>query len=358
MAKAICVRRLTKMEWDALAPGFRDLSYRQCSSYAEEAARDIGAASEFIGVFQADEIVGLANVRVKMVPLLPFGIAYINYGPLSARGDEFSAEPFGDCLDALRREYVDQRRLVLRIVPPLRGGQYLDAQVRCVEMHGFQPCAPRKLHETFILDLQRPLTEIRKSFDGKWRNDLSKAQRANIKVTRSVALADFDWFETLFLTLIQRKGFSVRQDVAFFRRVQENAQDDQRLVAHLAWHNGELVAGHVGSFVGDTAIYLLGAANSKGRDLRASYLLQWAAIEHAKCVGNLFYDLGGIDQKYNPDVYRFKRRLNGRRVAEMGPYELAPARLTRRALYFLEAAYNTIRLRKRGRPEAHGNYTN
>jgi lipid II:glycine glycyltransferase (peptidoglycan interpeptide bridge formation enzyme) len=347
MANAVGIGRLTREEWDTLTPLFRDLSYRQCGSYAEAAARDMGAASQFIGVFRAKELLGLANVRVKMVPFVPLGIAYVNYGPLAARGDQFSAESFGCCLDALRQEYVEHRRLMLRIVPPLRGGRCLDAQAACLDKHGFQPCVRLKPPETFILDLVNPLAEIRKNFDGKWRNDLSKAQRSNIEVTRSVAPADFDRFEALFLDLIQKKGFTARQDVAFFRRVQENAQAAQRLVAHLAWHDGELVAGHIGSFVGDTAVYLLGAANSKGREIRASYLLQWAVIEHAKCVGNRFYDLGGIDQESNPDVYRFKRRLNGRRVAELGPYEFAPARFPKRALHFLETAYNAIRRQRR-----------
>jgi Acetyltransferase (GNAT) domain len=346
MANAICFKHLKRDEWDALAPLFRDLSYRQCGSYAEAAARVMGAASEFIAVFQAKELVGLANVRVKMVPFVPLGIAYVNYGPLTAGRYEFSAESFGSCLDALRREYVENRHLMLRIIPPLHGGEWGCAQATCLEKHGFR-ARVQKPQETFILDLAKPLAEIRKNFDSKWRTDLSKAHRSNIEIIRSVAPTDFDRFEALLIDLAQRKGFTVRQDVAFFRNVQENAHASQRMSAHLAWHEGELVAGHIGSFVGDTAVYLLGAANAKGRDIRASYLLQWAVIEHAKSIGNLFYDLGGIDQETNPDVYRFKKRLNGRRAAEIGPYELAPTRLKDRGLHFLEAIYNAVGSRQR-----------
>jgi lipid II:glycine glycyltransferase (peptidoglycan interpeptide bridge formation enzyme) len=163
-----------------------------------------------------------------------------------------------------------------------------------------------------------------------------------IEITRSIASDDFDSFAVLFLDLIQTKRFSTPQGIDFFKRVQEKAKSSESMVVHLAWHDGELVAGHIGSYVGDTAVYLLGATNSKGREIRASYLLQWAAIEHAKSVGNFFYDLGGIDQENNPDVYRFKKRLNGRRVAEIGPYELAQTSLIRRTLHLMEAAYNAI----------------
>ena len=49
--------------------------------------------------------------------------------------------------------------------------------------------------------------------------------------------------------------------------------------------------------MGDTAVYLVGASTSKGRDLRASYLLLWETIEYAKSKGNFFYDLGGINER-------------------------------------------------------------
>jgi hypothetical protein len=326
-----------------MAPQFRDLSYRQCGSHAEQAARDVGAKSEFVAIFRDADLIGLANVRIKRVPFTPLGIAYVNYGPLTALRDGFSAELFGNCLDALRQEYVVGRRLMLRVVPPIHGGIWLNTQVACLEMRDFRPVLASNLHETFILDLANPLADIRKHFDGKWRSDLSRAQRSNIEVRRSISIADFNRFEPLFLELAQEKGFYSAHDVAFFRRVQEGAQPYEQMVAHLAWHGGELIAGHIGSFAGDTAVYLLGASTSKGREIRASYLLQWAVIEHAKSVGNFFYDLGGIDQQANPNVYRFKKRLNGRRVTEAPAFELAPNRMTSRFLNVLEGAYNQAR---------------
>jgi lipid II:glycine glycyltransferase (peptidoglycan interpeptide bridge formation enzyme) len=332
-------------EWDSLTSRFRDLSYQQCGAYSEIAAQEMGATSEFLGIFQAEELIGLASVRVKTISFLPVGVAYIHYGPLTARRDDFAPGPFGHCLDALRKEYVDDRQLMLRVVPPLQGGQWLEAQSACLETRGFRSGARYKPRETFILDLGDPLPDIRTRFDSKWRNDLSKALRSNIKITRSTKLIDLDHFDNLFRDFVKSKGFIVRQDVAFFKRVQERAHEANQTIAHLAWYDDELIAGHIGSFVGDTAVYLLGAASPKGRELRASYLLQWTAIEYAKSTGNLSYDLGGIDQETNPDVYRFKKRLNGRRVVEIGPYELAPSQLTRHALHFLEEAYGLIRSR-------------
>ena len=186
MSDALTIKHVTRTEWDETAPQFRDLSYRQCGAYAEAAARDVGATSEFIAFFRAEELVALSNVRVKKVPFSPFGIAYVNYGPLTARSNDFSPSLFGSCLDALKKEYVENRRLIVRVVPPTRGGTALEAQARCLESKGFKFLLPYKQYETFILDLERPMDEIRKNFDGKWRSDLAKAQRSNIEVTRSV----------------------------------------------------------------------------------------------------------------------------------------------------------------------------
>jgi hypothetical protein len=338
----LAVKQLTKAEWDGLAPEFLDLSYRQCGSYAETAAENAKASSEFVAMIRADTAVGLSNVRIKQIPLLPFGIAYVHHGPLCQRRSADSADLFGDCLDTLRREYVERRRLMLRVVPPIIAGPLLETRVTCLRARGFRRSRYQELQETFIVDLAPSLTEIRKKFNAKWRSDLSKSEKSNLEITKSTELADFDRFEPLLLNLIHEKGFISARDTAFFRRVQARAQVYERMVVHLAWHEGELVAGHLGSFAGDTAVYLLGASTSKGRNLRASYLLQWAVIEHAKLAGNSHYDLGGINQAANPDVFRFKKRLNGRHVIEVGPHDLAPGPLTRGIFRFGEHAKGAL----------------
>jgi hypothetical protein len=350
MTCAVTTKRMTRRDWTEVATQFRDLSYPQCGTYADLAAQDTGSISEFVAIFRSNALLGLSNVRLKKLPFSPLGVAYVNGGPITCSTGKFSKEIFGDCIGALCREYVENRGLMLRITPPLWGGLLQNAQIACLETRGFQSSRWHKPYETFVLDLNRPTADIRKAFDPKWRADLSKAEKLNIELTTSVAASDFERFEPLFLDLAREKGFSSRQDVAFFRRVQEEAQPNEKMIINLAWHSGELIAGHIGSFAGDTATYLLGASNPKGRELRASYLLQWAVIQHAQANAKLFYDLGGIDLRANPNVYRFKKRLNGRHVVGIGMYELAPNPLSARVLHLAESAYNGLRSfgRKKG----------
>jgi lipid II:glycine glycyltransferase (peptidoglycan interpeptide bridge formation enzyme) len=102
-------------------------------------------------------------------------------------------------------------------------------------------------------------------------------------------------------------------------------------------------AGHLGSYMGETAVYLLGAANLRGRKLLASFLLQWNAIIHAQRTGSRFYDLGGVDERGNPGVYRFKRGLNGCPLTELAPHELAPDPVSRGVVRLAEAARSAVK---------------
>lgn len=346
MHRGLFTRPMAREQWDASAPLFRDLSYRQCGAYAEAAAKDVGARAEFIGIYEQRDLVGLASVRVKTLPLVSLGVAYVNHGPLTMRTDAFVPERFAACVAALTETYVDRRRLLLRIAAPQGGGEHNEARVACLDQHGLRPAEEPHRLETFIVDLDRSLPSIRKQFDRKWHASLCKAEQSGIAVTRSQDPADFARFEALYDGLVERKGFFARQGAAFFSAVSRQAIVSDQLVAHLAWHENELVAGHVGSFVGDTALMILAAANPRGRDVLASFALQWAVIQHAKAAGNRYYDLGGIDQAANPDVYRFKKRLGGRHVTSAGTFELAPSRSRKMALDVMEDTWNHLRSTK------------
>jgi hypothetical protein len=343
MTSVIGVKRLSKQQWDTLTPMFRDTSYRQLGSYAKAAALRVGASSELNGLFEDETLIGLADVRVKTIPLTSLGIAYLSHAPVTSGDGKFCAEKFGRCVEALREEYVQRRRLVLRLIPALAGGQCQELQTTTLEACGFRRCAHLSPRETFILDLARPIATIRKQADLHWRRNLAKAEKADIRITRSLEPDDFDQFERIFLELTKRKDFKPNQDVRFFKTIQPGIPADQKLVLHLAWHGDELVAGHLGSFVGDTAVYLLGAANASGRDMRASYLLHWAVVEYAQNAGNIYYDLGGVDKQQNPGVFRFKQGLNGRAVMDVGPYECTPGILKSGVLHLFEGARDAVR---------------
>ena len=94
---------------------FRDHSYRQCWAYGAALAARRGAVSEHVAIECGDELVGLADVRVKKLPLVGGGLAYVSGGPLVGRRP---CERLERCLEALMRHYVDRRGLTLRRLSP------------------------------------------------------------------------------------------------------------------------------------------------------------------------------------------------------------------------------------------------
>ena len=67
---------------------------------------------------------------------------------------------------------------------------------------------------------------------------------------------------------------------------------------------------------GDTALYLIGSSNDKGRKMQANSVLLWQAIVHAKHSGCAWFDIGGLSNTTPKGVAEFKQGLNAM------PYQL------------------------------------
>jgi hypothetical protein len=340
-----CVVEVVSCEdWDSSLKQFADTNYRQLAAYSAAAAARVKASSENVAIRQDGKLLGLCNIRIRKLPLLPFGIAYVNGAPLmlSSDGATDSATTLSYCLNALRKEYVDVRGHVLRVVGVARADMEIDLANRCFLNAGFVPAVAKGRYRTIMVDVNRELPDIRRGLDQKWRNVLNKAERQDLEVVRGTEYPLFSEFGELYKGLVARKNLSVDLGPEFFLRLQNSLSESDRFVVHLAKQGGKVVAGHLGAYHGDTAVYLLGAANEAGLKSNASYLLQWSVIEYARQRGCRWYDLGGIDPEANPDVYRFKMRMGGWDISAPGPYESGPP-VRSRLLRYLESRYRRIR---------------
>ncbi len=325
------LRVIDRVAAESLCERFAGPGYEQRCSYAEVAARAVSATCEYVAIERDGEPVGYAAVRIKRVPVVGFGLAYVHRGPVC------DPKIWADAVDALVGDYVTRRRLLLRIAPPIA---IADAAT-LLKNRGFA-AGTQPPYRTLMLDLARPLDEIRKSLHPKWRTDLSRGERNALHIIRSSNPADFARFQPLFTDLAASKGFSAAQGPGFFADVAADARGSERIELHLALHEGQVVAGHVGSYSGDTAVYLLGAASAPGRDLRAAFVLQWAAIERAHALALSRYDLGGIDEVANPDVFRFKQRMGGAVVTACPNFDRAPGKSTAFAIAIAQRVRHTL----------------
>lgn len=316
---------LNENAWRELAGGYMDYSYRQVWEFGVACASRIGATSEHVAIRQDGELLGLADVRVKRIPAVHTGIAYINGGPLVRRTEGRDAETLRRCLEVLAQEYVSGRGLVLRVMAPVADEEWTNGQKAVFSWAGFRPSAAARAYRTLLVDVDWPLDAVRKGLAQKWRNCLNQAEKKDLVVRSGTDPSLFREFCDLFSRFIEQKGFCVDLTPPFYLAVHEQVSEQDRFYISLADMGGTLVAGHVASFLGDTCVYLLGASSPEGLRHKASYLLQWHVIQRAHQRGLRWYDLGGIDPEGNPGVYHFKKGLGGADVCAAGPYELAPS---------------------------------
>ena len=315
---------------------FADLEYTQEPGYALEAAARVGARAEFLVVESGNEPIGFASMRTKPIPVLGGGLAYLHGGPaVRPSSGDFSLATWRACLASIARHYMG-RKLTLRISAPVERADNSDLDGVYGDL-GFKRSAAGG--RTIVLGLSPSLEELRASFAGKWRTDLRRGERGDLRIVRSSDPADIARLQPMLAELARQKDFELAQDAEFFARAAARATPDAPppFVAHLAYHGEALVGGHIGAFTGDTALYLLGAANAGGREARAAFVLQWAVIAYARERGLKRYDLGGIDPAANPDVYRFKARMSGREIERPAMWDKPAGMIAPRIIAAAEA---------------------
>jgi Acetyltransferase (GNAT) domain len=313
------VDRVTRAEWSEMLDLFDDANLYQTWSYG--GVRWGERNLSHLVLKRRGEVLGMAQLRIIRPTLFKFGIAYLRWGPLCERRGRPLDPEIPICMaGALEQEYVDKRRLLLRILP----NAFAESPRAAVIKPAFRRFTPEppvadNIYRTLILDLARPLEELRKGLDKKWRNLLTSAEKKGLIVLAGSGSDEFRAFCLIYNQMRKRKTFETTVDVEEFGRIQQELAESHRMRVLICEDGGVPVAGLVASAMGDTAIYLLGATSDDGLNSRGAYLLQWTLIKWLKENGFRWYDLGGIDPERNPGVYHFKRGLSGSDVYQISP---------------------------------------
>lgn len=282
-----------------------------------------------------DKIAAATLVRIIKFPFTKLGIGYIFWGPLLQGSNDNQDNLLTITLKLLFEEFVIKRKLVLRIVP-----QGFYENYKCLDIDflnsKFRRTKKDRLRKTIVLDLSPTLEELRKNFLQKWRNLLNKAERSNLEIVQGHDDQLFEKFLELYSELIERKKFAEGVNVSTFRRVQLSLPEKLKMRIFICLYEGKPIAGLVGTAIGDTGIYLLGATNDIGMKLPGAYLLQWEVIKWLKSESCKYYDLGGIDPEGSPGVYKFKLGLGGQEYNYLGEFESEKNNLSKMLLNLIE----------------------
>lgn len=345
LGTTVTVDTLSKKEWSELLSQFGDSSLYQTWQYGHVRWGDANI-SRLVVLGPDGAPISAAQVRILRIPLLNVGMAYVRYGPMwRVRGKDADVANFRAGLRALIDEYAKARGLFLRVVP--FGYEETDGAMKdALVAQGFEATRGiyRDPRRTVLIDLSPSDDVLRQKLRKNWRYDLREAERHSLQLREDFATDFFPSLNTLFTEMVDRKKFKAGSDVAEFARIQELLDAELKLRVSVGSASGDVVSGFVCDGIGDTCIGLTSATGPAGRQVKASYLLQWDQILWCKRMGKRTLDLNGTNKATNPGVYHFKTGIGGSEVKFLEVYDFCASAFLYRAVLAFE---NAVRLRSK-----------
>jgi lipid II:glycine glycyltransferase (peptidoglycan interpeptide bridge formation enzyme) len=294
--------------WTDILSQFDDASIDQTWSFANAADSKIQVSHLILR--HGNAVVAACQIQLRCIPIFKLRVADISWGPLICRhGSQADTDVLARMISAIKEEYGINRNCIIRISPHV-AGEHKDQMKRILETEGFRENLSERPYRTLMLDLSPSLDELRGNLLPRWRRHLNKAEKNNLVLIEGKN----DELFQIFLTLAAEMG--VRKNLPFnyerYRYIQRDLPEAHKMNIIVCQHEGSPVAATIGSAIGNTGIYLLGATGQAGLGLDASYLSHWRLIQWLKSTGMRYYDLGAINPHLNPGGYFFKQGIAGK----------------------------------------------
>ena len=308
------VRDFAGEEWNRLAGGLSGFSLMQCWAWGEAKARTGPWRVERGTLGRDGHIVGAFQALVRTLPGgLPGGLAWINRAPLWRAPDDGGRAPLKTMTAALGYHYSQERGLYLRLAPAQDGSDADDGLGGGLAPAGVEGWA------SAVLDLGRPVPDLRVGLRQKWRNALNKAERSDLEVRAGRDEGLFSEFLDGYRRMIEERDLATTVTPDLLAALQSVLPAEGRMETFIATQGGAPASSVLIVRHSDTAEYLAGTVSEAGRAVNAGQLLLWRAVVAMKEQGVRRFDLGGLDRRLTPPgIYRFKDGLGG------VPYRLAP----------------------------------
>ena len=168
-----------------------------------------------------------------------------------------------------------------------------------------------------LINLSYSNENLMMSFKSKWRNCLKKGLKLGVNVSLSNNNKnDINKVISNYKKLQLEKNFIGLSENLIIQMVKQNDKiwKFNIYLANVAKKNNqidkeEIIGMLVSIEHGDTATYLLGMTNAKGREYQANYVLLWQAILNAKKNGCKWFDIGGLNTSTPKGIVHFKEGI-------------------------------------------------
>lgn len=371
------VRRIDERTFSAHLHRSSTGSFQQTPHWVR--ARGTDWDSELLGVFDRQgELVGIAAVRLRGLPVGPWKLAYINQGPVMDWED-------GDVpgvLGALSAHLRDAKAFAIRIVPPLTVHRWdpepIRAAIQDEACQALSQLPPDEIDETgrrtmitldqlgwirqdqekvedaqSVYNVWVPLegveeSEIRGLASGSFRRNVRGAERKGVEIVEA-ARADLPEVKRLYDETSAKHGFATFS-LEFLEAMWDSFTDGfpGRFHVLLAVHEGDVLSVMGTVQTGRRAQAVLIANSDEKRQLKASNLAYDAAFHRAHADGAVLYDLGGVGGSLDAEtadagLLRYKASAGGVTYEYLGTWDLPLNPVLYRAFTTLLPLYGRLR---------------
>jgi lipid II:glycine glycyltransferase (peptidoglycan interpeptide bridge formation enzyme) len=265
----------------------------------------------------------LAGISIlkREIPFIRHSLFYSPRGPII---DFSNKELLHALLDVIEKEAERNHAISLKIDPEVPDDSR-DAVANLTSL-GFEKALKQvQPRATFILDLDRDLDAILKSFEEKTRYNIRLAEKKKITVKEDKSEQGINIFNELYRETAKRDNFLIHPP-AYYQKLREVIFAAGLGTNFIAYYEEKPIAAVIIFTFGQKIWYMYGASSCEHRPLMPNHLLHWEIIRWAKEKGYRYYDLWGIP--VNPienhplyGVYRFKKGFKAKAVQYIGAYD-------------------------------------
>lgn len=262
-----------------------------------------GWYAERVFVSDDDEIIGAAQVLLKV---LPGGFKTMAYVP---RGPVCDTESRGVVLEALAQHVKTAYKAIVLTIEPHwkefdqpKGWHHSDNTIL--------------IPHTLILDLTKTEDDLLSAIQRKRRYDIRKSTQDVPDIHEVQSREELLKCLELYKETAKRAGFALHGD-SYYVDIYEQLAGHSRLIA--AWNaDGDPLAFTWLASSNEIAFELYSGISQEGQQLRANYALKWWCITHMQQEGIKQYDFNGL---LNDGISNFKRSFAEHEDQLVGTYD-------------------------------------
>ena len=265
--------------------------------------------------------------------IMPMGAGAMMYAPRGPVCDYTDRETLADLLEGAKKVGEKYHAHILKMDPYIILGEEQEAEkvalfrsLGCTitENAGFKDTIQPRYNYMLPYIKDKTPEELLACFNRDTRYYIRYPQKKGV-VCKNTGLEGLDDFYSIYAKTGERQGFNVRPKEYLARFLTAFPDSGARLYM---WYfeDTPLCGGIAMQYAGKTA-HVYGCSSDEMRNLRPTYLLQWALMNWALEGGCWVYDMQGIaihkeDSEALYNVWGFKQNFTGEVVTTVGEFEL------------------------------------